>query len=187
VTAPLLDSDGDGVIDTSDKCSETPAGVVVDSSGCPVDSDKDGVPDYFDRCPGTPSGVAVGTNGCPVEVAKKFCDKPSVLEIEFDTNKAEVKPKYHAELDKLGNFMQEFPNAKGSIVGHTDADGGKEANRKLSQARADSVRKYIISKFGIDANRITAKGYGSAKPVSSNKSATGKAKNRRIEAVLTCN
>jgi OOP family OmpA-OmpF porin len=186
VVAPL-DSDGDGVIDSLDKCPDTPKGVAVDSNGCPVDSDKDGVPDYLDKCPDTPAGVIVGATGCPVEAAKKFCDKPSVIEISFDANKSEIKSKFHAELDKIGNFMKEFPNAKGALEGHTDADGAKDANLKLSQARADSVRSYIVKKFAIDGSRITAKGYGSAKPVASNKTNSGKAKNRRIEAVFSCN
>ena len=181
-----LDSDKDGVPDYLDKCLGTPAGVVVDVKGCPIDSDNDGVADYLDKCPGTPAGVAVSANGCPLEAAKKFCDKPAAIAITFDTNKAVVKPNHHAELDKIGNFLKEFPAAKGTIEGHTDADGSKAANLKLSQARADSIRSYIIKKFGIDGSRITAKGYGSAKPIASNKTAAGKAQNRRTEAVFTC-
>jgi OOP family OmpA-OmpF porin len=181
-----VDSDKDGVPDYLDKCPDTPAGVAVDPNGCPVDTDKDGVADYLDKCPDTPTGVVVDAKGCPVETAKKFCDKPSVIAIAFDANKAEVKSQYHDELDKLGNFMKEFPNSKGSIEGHTDADGSKQANQKLSQARAESVRTYIINKFGIDGSRIVAKGHGASKPVASNKTASGKAKNRRIEAVFTC-
>jgi OmpA-OmpF porin, OOP family len=62
-----LDSDGDGVPDTRDKCPGTPAGVTVDSNGCPLDSDGDGVADYLDKCPGTPAGVTVDSNGCPLD------------------------------------------------------------------------------------------------------------------------
>ncbi|MDD2897784.1 MAG: OmpA family protein [Desulfuromonadaceae bacterium] len=181
-----IDSDKDGVADYLDKCPATPAGVAVDTSGCPVDSDKDGVADYLDKCPDTPAGVAVSANGCPQEAAKRFCDKPAVIEVSFDTNKADLKAKYHDELDKLGNFLKEFPGSKGTINGYTDADGSKNANLKLSQARAESVRNYIITKFAIEAGRITAKGYGPANPVASNKTAEGKAKNRRIEAVFSC-
>jgi OOP family OmpA-OmpF porin len=180
-----LDSDKDGVADYLDKCPGTPAGAAVDSNGCPIDSDKDGVVDYLDKCPGTPAGVAVDANGCAVEAAKR-CDNPTVVAIAFDTNKAVVKAKYHDELDKLGSFLKEFPHATGTIEGHTDADGSKAANLKLSQARAENVRSYIIDKFGIDGGRITAKGYGSSKPVASNKNSAGKAKNRRIEAAFIC-
>lgn len=183
---PPADSDNDGVIDTLDKCPATPAGVAVDSNGCPLDTDKDGVADYLDKCPSTSPGVAVDAKGCPMETAKLFCDKPAVIAVSFDANKADLKEKYHAELDRLGNFLKEFPNSKGTIEGHTDADGSKEANMKLSQVRAERVRNYLISKFGIDDTRIVAKGYGPAKPVASNKNAAGKAKNRRIEAVFSC-
>ncbi len=180
------DADKDGVADYLDKCPETPSGVAVDFGGCPADSDKDGVPDHLDKCPTTPLGAAVDAMGCPVEAAKRFCDKPAVIAVSFEANKADLKAKYHDELDKLGSFLKEFPNSKGTIEGHTDADGSKEANLKLSQARAESVRSYIVNKFGIDGSRITAKGFGPAKPVASNKNSAGKAKNRRIEAVFSC-
>ncbi|MGB9081079.1 MAG: OmpA family protein [Desulfuromonadaceae bacterium] len=181
-----VDSDKDGVADYLDKCPDTPAGAAVDGSGCPVDTDKDGVPDYLDKCPGTSAGITVDAKGCPVEAAKRFCDKPAVIAITFDANKAVVKTEYYKELDTVGNFLKEFPNSKGTIDGHTDSTGSKAANMKLSQKRAENVRSYIIDKFGIDGSRITAKGFGPTKPVASNKSASGKAKNRRIEAVFSC-
>ncbi|HIJ86812.1 MAG TPA: OmpA family protein [Desulfuromonadales bacterium] len=181
-----IDSDKDGVADYLDKCPATPAGVAVDSIGCPLDSDKDGVADYLDKCPGTPAGTAVTSNGCPPVVAPKLCNNPAVIEIDFDTSKADIKTKYHAELDKIGTFLKEFPKAKGTIEGHTDSDGSEKLNMKLSQARADSVRTYIITKFAIDGSRLAAKGYGSAKPIASNKNSAGKAKNRRIEGAFSC-
>jgi len=186
VLAAPADSDLDKVIDTMDKCPGTPAGVTVDGDGCPVDTDKDGVPDYLDKCPTTPLGTAVDAKGCAIEAAALFCDKPAVIAISFDTNKTDIKAKYYEELDKLGNFLKEYPDSKGTIEGHTDSDGSKQLNQKLSQARAESVRSYIIKKFGVADSRISAKGYGSEKPVASNKTAAGKAKNRRIEAIFTC-
>lgn len=131
-----------------------------------MDSDKDGAHDHVDKCPDTPFGVAVDANGCPLEAAKKFCDKPTVLAIVFEANKSEIRAKYYVELDKLGTFLKEFTVSKGVIEGHTDSDGSKEANLKLSQARAESVRNYIVKKFEIPVSRISAKGFGSAKPVS---------------------
>jgi OOP family OmpA-OmpF porin len=62
-----LDSDGDGVPDYLDKCPGTPKGVKVDAAGCPIDSDGDGVPDNIDKCPGTPKGVKVDASGCPID------------------------------------------------------------------------------------------------------------------------
>lgn len=187
VAAPVvIDSDMDGVPDNIDKCPDTPRGAKVDATGCPVDSDKDGVPDYLDKCPNTAPGTVVDANGCAVEAAKKFCDKPAIIEIAFDTNKSDIKPVYYNELDKLGAFLKEFPSAKGTIEGHSDSDGNKEANIKLSQARAGRVRDYIVNKFKIEPSRISAIGYGPVKPVASNKTVAGKAKNRRIEAKFSC-
>jgi len=190
-----LDSDQDGVVDYLDKCPGTPAGAKVDMYGCPVDSDKDGVPDYLDRCSRTPAGVKVDSTGCPVVVmtieskaaaAKRFCSKPAVLSINFDTNKTDIKSQYYDELKTVGDFLTYFPNAKGEIAGHADPVGTKSHNQTLSQGRADSVRQYIVDTFGTDSARIGTKGYGYSKPVASNKTEAGRAKNRRIEANFTC-
>lgn len=97
-----------------------------------------------------------------------------------------VKPAYQDELAKLGAFLKDNPSAKGSIEGHTDSVGNKKANMKLSQRRAESVRSYIIKHSSVDASRITAKGFGPTKPIADNKTAAGKAKNRRIEANFSC-
>ncbi len=177
---PPADSDGDGVPDSLDKCPDTPKGAAVDSNGCPLDSDGDGVPDYLDKCPGTPRGVPVDKDGCPLP------EKISInLLIEFDTNKADIKPQYHDEIARVGDFMTKYPESTAVIEGHTDNLGGKAYNEKLSQRRAESVRKYLIEKFGIAASRLTAKGYGFSKPVADNKTAEGRQKNRRIEAAIT--
>jgi OOP family OmpA-OmpF porin len=177
-----LDSDRDGVYDYLDKCPGTPEGVKVDTDGCPLDSDRDGVYDYLDKCPGTPQGVTVDKVGCPV----KLCS-PTVLNIKFDTNKADIKPQYRDELKKVGEFLNEFPKARGVIEGHTDSVGRKASNMRLSQRRADSVRAYIIKNFNIAPDRISAKGFGPTRPVADNKTAAGKQQNRRIEANFTCN
>ena len=121
----------------------------------------------------------------PKAEATKLCS-PTVIDIQFDTNKADIKPQFHGELKKLGDFLKEFPNAKGTIEGHTDNVGSSASNLKLSQRRADSVRNYIIKNFGIAADRISAKGYGLTKPVADNKTKPGKQKNRRIEANFKC-
>ncbi|HQB37655.1 MAG TPA: OmpA family protein [Deltaproteobacteria bacterium] len=118
--------------------------------------------------------------------AQRFCSKPAVLAIAFDGNKSDIKPRYAAELKTVGDFLKEFPKAKGEISGHTDSVGSNAFNQKLSQRRADSVKKYIVEKLGIDGIRITAKGYGESKPIATNKTRAGKAKNRRIEANFTC-
>lgn len=133
-----------------------------------------------------PAPVVEAPKAAPSAAAEKYCNKPAEIKILFDTGKSNIKPKYDAELKSVSEFLKEFPKAKGEISGHTDNVGGKAYNQKLSQARADSVSKYIVQKFGISADRIVGKGYGFSKPVASNKTKEGKSKNRRIEANFTC-
>lgn len=121
----------------------------------------------------------------PKAAPLKLCT-PTVLDVHFATNRAEILPQYHEELKKVADFLNEFPQAKGVIEGHTDSVGSLEANRKLSQRRADSVRSYLIDKFGIAPERIQAKGYGPTRPIADNATKEGKQKNRRIEANFAC-
>ncbi|MBJ6801453.1 OmpA family protein [Geomonas propionica] len=118
--------------------------------------------------------------------APKLCS-PAVINIQFDTNKADLKPQFRNELKALADFLKEFPNAKGVIEGHTDNVGPKALNMKLSQRRADTIRDYLVKEFGIAPDRIKAVGYGPTRPVASNKTKAGKAQNRRIESNFTCN
>jgi OOP family OmpA-OmpF porin len=174
------DSDKDGVPDYLDKCPGTPPGVAVDSNGCPFDSDKDGVPDYLDKCPGTPAGTAVDKDGCPIPPQKVTM----TFAIEFDSNKADIKSQYHEEIGRVADFMKKYPTTTGTIEGHTDNTGSAEMNQRLSQRRAESVKNYLVQKFGIDPARLTAKGYGMTQPIADNKTVEGRQKNRRIEATF---
>ncbi len=106
------------------------------------------------------------------------------LNVEFDTNKAVVKDKYYDEIKKVADFMKEFPNTTAAIEGHTDNIANAAYNQKLSEKRANSVRQYLIDKFGIDASRLTAVGYGPTKPIAGNDTKEGRQKNRRVQAVL---
>jgi len=108
----------------------------------------------------------------------------ATLDIKFKTNKADIQPQYHAELATFGDVMKKHPDLKVIIEGHTDNVGGAAYNQKLSQRRAESVKRYMTEKFGIDASRLKAKGYGLSIPIASNSTAAGKAKNRRVEAVV---
>lgn len=117
--------------------------------------------------------------------SKEILDKGRVrIEIEFDYNKSEVKPKYHQELKKIGDVMAANPELKIVIEGHTDNVGGKGYNMKLSARRAEAVRTYIIEQFGVKKTNLAAKGYGMSKPIASNKTAAGRQKNRRVEAAV---
>ena len=188
----VLDSDNDGVPDNLDKCPGTPAGVAVDKDGCPLDSDNDGVPDYLDKCPGTPAGVKVDKDGCPPPVVEEVKPQPRVekeiiekgrttLKVLFDTNKSVIKKGYFADADALADVMKQYPDLNVTIEGHTDNVGKDAYNKKLSQRRADAVKAYLVKK-GIDANRLTAIGYGEERPIADNATKAGKAENRRVEA-----
>jgi len=190
----ILDSDNDGVPDNLDKCPGTPAGVAVDKDGCPLDSDNDGVYDYLDKCPGTPAGVKVDKDGCPPPVVQEVKPQPKVekeiiekgrttLKVLFDTNKSVIKKGYFADVDALAGVMQQYPDLNVTIEGHTDNVGKDAYNKKLSQRRADAVKAYLVKK-GIDANRLTAIGYGEERPIADNATKAGKAENRRVEAAV---
>ena len=145
------------------------------------DSDKDGVFDDKDKCPGTPAGTRVNKDGCPLAVCKKI-----TLDLHFDFDKAEIKPVDFDQLKNVAAEMKNFDTATVALEGHTDSKGSDSYNLKLSQRRAEAVRKYLIEKQGVSAARLTAKGFGEAKPVSTNATDEGRAKNRRVEAVFTC-
>lgn len=101
-------------------------------------------------------------------------------DVYYDTGKATLKPESYKSLNELAELLKAKPSMKIEIAGHTDSDGEDETNLKLSQDRANSVVKYLISK-GIASSRLTAKGYGETQPVASNTTEEGKQKNRRTE------
>ncbi|RZL13446.1 MAG: OmpA family protein, partial [Hymenobacter sp.] len=203
------DADNDGVADNDDKCPNTPAGVRVDASGCPLDSDGDKVPDNLDKCPNTPAGVQVDANGCPLDrdgdgvpdfqdrcpdragpASNKGCPeikpeqkkilKEATKYINFDFNKATLKPTSFPKLQQMVQILNEYPDYSLSIAGHTDSKGADDYNLKLSYDRAASARAYMLSK-GIPADRIEARGYGETKPIADNATAAGQALNRRVD------
>lgn len=146
----------------------------------PADDDKDGVVNSLDKCPNTPANVVVDASGCPKVLTETVTKELHVL---FDTNKTVVKPGYNADIEAVANLLKEYPTAKVEIQGHTDSRGAAGYNEKLSQGRANAVAAVLEKKYGIAADRITAKGYGAAQPVADNKTAEGRAKNRRVMAV----
>lgn len=125
---------------------------------------------------------------CAME--KDFVPPPEILcfpfNIEFDTGKADIKAKYHDRLAGVADFMKRYPTTKAVIEGHTDDVGGNDYNMKLSQMRADSVMQYLVTNFGIDPSRLSAKGYGNTRRIDYNTTAAGKQHNRRVEAIIDC-
>ena len=106
------------------------------------------------------------------------------INVQFASGKNEISPKYADEIKKVADYMKKFPTVKGVIEGHTDNVGSAAANLKLSQSRAEAVRNYLVKKYGIAADRLTAKGYGLTRPVADNATEAGRQQNRRITAVL---
>ncbi|MGD8305821.1 MAG: OmpA family protein [Ignavibacteria bacterium] len=102
--------------------------------------------------------------------------------IRFDVNKASIKPESMGVINEIANLMNENPNIRLSVQGHTDSDGDDDSNQLLSEARAKSVKNALVE-LGIDESRLETKGFGEKNPVSDNTSPEGKAKNRRVEFV----
>jgi len=191
------DADADGITDADDACPQV-AGLAT-LKGCP-DADKDGIADKDDKCPsvagpkenaGCPwpdtdnDGVADKDDACP-EVTAADLDKISAdaKSIYFHTGKSTFRSEdVPVKIESISTLLKQYPTAKFSIEGHTDSDGSEVSNQKLSQERADVVRNALIER-GLKAENLTAIGYGESKPVASNKTAAGKAKNRRTEVVL---
>ena len=186
-----MDSDGDGVLDGIDQCENTPKGAVVDAKGCPVDSDGDGVPDGIDKCPNTPPGVKVDATGCPIEVSEKETELLDtgmirLQDINFETGKAVIKPESFPALDDVAKVLIQYPMLTIEVGGHTDNTGTKAKNVTLSEQRAKSVLGYLEQKYPLlDASHFSAVGYGPDVPVASNRTALGRAKNRRVEFRVT--
>ena len=143
------------------------------------DSDGDGVPDRRDKCPNTPEGIIVDSDGCPIPIKEKIS---ITLHIEFDFDKAEVKSRYHYDIAKIANILKAYPDKELELEGHTDSMGTDAYNMKLSKQRAESVKKYLIQKFGIKESRISAFGYGESKPIATNDTEEGRQNNRRVVA-----
>lgn len=172
------DSDGDGIADKDDKCPNEKG--PKENNGCPwPDRDGDGVLDKDDKCPDVKGPAS--NQGCPEvteEVVKQL--NQFAKAIYFDTGKATLKGESQPTLDAIKKIMNDYPNAKFAIEGHTDSTGRLETNMKLSNDRAAAVKDYLIAN-GVAANRLTSEGFGPNQPVASNKTAAGRAQNRRTE------
>ncbi len=185
------DSDKDGVLNAEDLCPNTPLGVKVDSNGCKIkpqlqkpkqkpkkihllDTDNDGVTDDIDECPNTPYKFKVDKAGCGIQ---------KTLEVNFESNKATLTKYSMSKIKEFAEYMKSLPNVSVTIEGYTDSSGDEKKNMILSQKRAESVKRALV-KEGIASSRITAVGKGSLNPIADNLTVQGRAKNRRIEAII---
>ena len=184
------DTDGDGVFEGLDRCAATPKGCTVDSTGCPSDADADGVCDGLDKCPDTTPGLQVSPDGCPIELIERETELLDtgmirLQNINFETNKAVLLPESFPPLDIVGQVLSKWPELRIEVGGHTDSRGSDAHNKKLSEARANSVLTYIKDKYpALKDEQYTAKGYGESKALVPNTSQLNWSKNRRVEFVV---
>ena len=169
------DSDNDGINDAEDACPDTVQDAKVNVQGCEEDTDNDGLINRLDLCPDTPLGSTIDSVGCAAE------QKTVILEgISFQFGTAEFTEEAHSILDSAALILQNNPDIRMEVAGHTDSSGDNNANINLSTRRAEAVLSYLVS-AGVAADRLQAKGYGSDKPIADNTNREGRAKNRRVE------
>lgn len=189
------DRDHDGIGDDRDQCP----GVAEDrdsdrdSDGCPEedpDGDQDGVPDSDDDCPELKESIngVQDEDGCPDTGDPRVIYKDGTVHVldnvRFDTGSAQIDPESYSLLDQVALTLKANPQIKRvRVEGHSDETGTREVNIRLSKARAQSVRAYLIRK-GVRANRLTAEGYGPDRPLVSGSDDASRAKNRRVEFVI---
>jgi outer membrane protein OmpA-like peptidoglycan-associated protein len=185
---PEPDDDLDGLPDAEDRCARDPEDRdgFEDEDGCPdLDNDSDGLADTADDCPNEPGPKNNG--GCPreyedVEVTETHIRIRQKIHFEFD--KARIRPVSYPILNTVAQVLRDYPEITIEIRGHTDSRGSDEYNLELSRDRAQSVRNYLLEQ-GIDGSRMTSRGYGESRPIESNRTAAGRAANRRVEFVRT--
>ncbi|WP_437796324.1 OmpA family protein [Sorangium sp. So ce693] len=179
------DQDDDGVADAEDACPDIKGfrSKNPEKNGCPRDTDGDTFRDDKDACP-REKGFAdpdPEKNGCPKAV--RVTEKHVVIlqQVQFDTNKATIKPVSDPLLDEVAEVLKEHPEIELiEIQGHTDNRGTVEHNRVLSQNRANSVMAALVRR-GIDSTRLTAQGYGRDQPIDDNATEAGRQRNRRVQ------
>ncbi len=132
------------------------------------------------KCPFVPPGVAVDAEGCPLK------GSITLQGVHFATNSARLTPESSAVLDAVAASLSAHPRLRVEVQGHTDGVASEAYNLKLSEARANAVRDYLVA-HGVDPAELTAKGYGKLRPIASNQTAAGRALNRRVVLVVLAN
>lgn len=192
----LVDTDADGVADKSDACPKVKGIASSDlaRNGCPdeatLDPDGDGIANAADACP-KERGVADGDptrNGCPKAVAAAAAEPVILRQVHFKFGKARidetVDPVTLELLTEVRDVLKKHPEIQAiEVQGHADSQGEDTFNQSLSQARAASVRGWLINR-GIAPHRLIAKGYGASQPAGNNDDEAGRSKNRRVQFAI---
>lgn len=187
---PEPDNDLDTLADGGDKCpleAEDPDGY-EDGDGCPdPDNDKDTVPDVKDQCPNEIGSTSQEPLGCPTKpalVVVTDCEVKITQQIHFEFNKDVIRKESFPVLDAVVEAIQKNPSIKIEVQGHTDNKGTAAYNKNLSDRRAKSVMKYLVS-HGVEMGRLTSHGYGFERPLVDNSTEQNRALNRRVQFVRT--
>ncbi|HEY6194550.1 MAG TPA: OmpA family protein [Candidatus Eisenbacteria bacterium] len=193
-----LDSDHDGVFDGLDKCPDTPPGEFVDRNGCSrIQRSGSGapVPRTGQAAEVTRPGPVQGTGAPAPAPAPPPAPTPPVSETErqlveggmvrlenvyFETNSANLLPESEATLNEVGAVLEKFVDLAVEVQGHTDTRGSSAHNMKLSQARAESVRNYLLAHFHLHDGNLLAKGYGETRPETKERNDEERLRNRRV-------
>lgn len=156
------------------------AAVIVADKAADVDSD--GVSDDEDKCLDTKAGAKVDESGCNevLEEAKEF-----TLNVTFKTNSSEINKSSTADIKALAEFLTSYPDTVVTIEGHSDSVGVAAYNKTLSQKRANAVKGVLASDYNIEAERVSAVGFGEEQPISDNATSEGRDKNRRVVASVS--
>jgi outer membrane protein OmpA-like peptidoglycan-associated protein len=179
---PWGDKDGDLILDNVDACIDLVG--TKENNGCPWnDTDSDGIFDKDDMCINEVGTVA--NNGCPEGVIPKIQTTLNdyAKTILFNYGKSSLKEESNKVLSDIIEVLNEYPNARFTIEGHTDSIGSYGLNQSLSEARANTVKNYLVEN-GIDSSRLIAIGYGERNPIATNMYKAGRAINRRVEINL---
>ncbi|HNN97526.1 MAG TPA: OmpA family protein [Pseudomonadota bacterium] len=177
---PPDDPDGDGIIGDKDLCPEHKG--TAENNGCPeLDTDRDGVIDRVDECPNLPGRRMY--NGCPRVYTK--ANKIMVLErVHFATDQDIILPESFSVLEEVGEIIRAHPEWQEILIeGHCDIRASDAYNLDLSQRRATSVQKFLLSR-GIEPQRLRAQGFGRSRPIADNTTEEGMALNRRVEFTI---
>ena len=170
-----------------DSPDSSPALAPVAAAPRPSDGDPSGVlaaPD--DRCPAEPEtrNGYQDDDGCPDELPADLAAVTGVLVgVGFDIDKDHLRPESFALLDRVAEVLRRYPAVRFEVTNHQDATNGPEYGRCLTCRRADMVKRYLVE-HGVDARQLQARGMGSDVPLDTNKTAAGRAKNRRTELTI---
>ncbi len=184
------DSDQDGVCDQLDLCPNTPKGEKVNKQGCSESQTATAAPARTAPEPArtepakpAPPAPAPPPPAPRSEVERKLVETGTVrLEnVLFETNSAKLLPESQRILDEAGEALAKYPELQVEIGGHTDTRGAAAANLRLSQARAEAVRSYLLAHYSLRAANLTARGYGETQPLNRERTAAELRENRRVE------